>query len=355
MRDRSRALAVFRRYLLNGAGFCLGLGVRLAKTGCLSFCSTSSRLAMERGRRLYFSPSTKDMKSLLPWLRFILLVVVLPNTIQRSFKSSSSHHRPTLLLSVHQSSVGFFFLEQTISKRFVYLLAIIKINTMKYVIQMTTLCVCLSFVNNERHWNEVTQPLKRVLLSATCVNCFFCFSFSCLSIGVESTTGRSVLQHPPVLYLLLLVPFAAATAPPPFLFIVFLLLRFSPPPPLHYLRLKVSFLLIHLPPTPSGQTISSSDARTHTRPTTGRMMVNCQSWGSSLRQLTWHFPHCSKPHRPCCSCSSLAFWWVQYIIFFYWSTCWKVNDIVVKITSSVITILSHEIFEYWGPINEENK
>ena len=61
MRDRSRALAVFLRYLLSGAGFCLGLGTRLTCcTCCFNFCSTSSRLAMDRGRRLYFSPSSND-------------------------------------------------------------------------------------------------------------------------------------------------------------------------------------------------------------------------------------------------------------------------------------------------------
>lgn len=51
MRLRSRALAVFRRYLLNGAGFCFGLGVLLT---CF-FCSTSMRFWIDRGRRLYFS------------------------------------------------------------------------------------------------------------------------------------------------------------------------------------------------------------------------------------------------------------------------------------------------------------
>lgn len=91
MRDRSRALAVFRRYLLNGAGFCLGLGVRLASTGCLSFCSTSKRLAMERGRRLYFSPST-DMKSRLPWLRFIVEIATVSQRTRNN--ENKSDHRP---------------------------------------------------------------------------------------------------------------------------------------------------------------------------------------------------------------------------------------------------------------------
>jgi len=51
IRVRSRALAVFRRYLLNGAGFCFGFGVLFT---CF-FCSTSMRFWMDLGRRLYFS------------------------------------------------------------------------------------------------------------------------------------------------------------------------------------------------------------------------------------------------------------------------------------------------------------
>ena len=72
IRHRSRKFAVFRRYLLNGAGLCFGFGRR----GAFFRRSTSIRFCIDFVRKLYFAIALSSL-SLLSLLLLLLLLLLL--------------------------------------------------------------------------------------------------------------------------------------------------------------------------------------------------------------------------------------------------------------------------------------